>query len=355
MRLMLILILSASALLPLGAGAQTADDILNILTRKGTISRSEADSIRSEYTSRQRATDARLDSFPLSLGRSLRLSGYTQVRYQYNQQPSKISGFEFRRARLDFQGDFSSRWGYRLLVDFVGASGTTGSTATGGAIISPTLLDAFVSYKPFDFLKVTAGQFTIPFSLENLTQDRNLEAVDRSQVVSALVARKGDASNGLVDSIGNQNGRDVGIQISGGLGRVANRYIVDYYLAMLNGAGINTLDNNQSKDIDARLVVHPLSVLDIGGSYYNGYDRFISSPAKDQLRIRWGGEIALNLKLLSFRGEYIAGREGSVNPAKHDGWYAQASYFLWPKHLQGVVRYDTVSYTHLTLPTTERV
>ena len=341
MRLMLILILSASALLPLGAGAQTADDILNILTRKGTISRSEADSIRSEYTSRQRATDARLDSFPLSLGRSLRLSGYTQVRYQYNQQPSKISGFDIRRARLDFQGDFSSRWGYRLLVDFVGASGTTGSTATGGAIISPTLLDAFVSYKPFDFLKVTAGQFTIPFSLENLTQDRNLEAVDRSQVVSALVARKGDASNGLVDSIGNQNGRDVGIQISGGLGRVANRYIVDYYLAMLNGAGINTLDNNQSKDIDARLVVHPLSVLDIGGSYYNGYDRFISSPAKDQLRIRWGGEIALNLKLLSFRGEYIAGREGSVNPAKHDGWYAQASYFLWPKHLQGVVRYDT--------------
>src|SRR6516164_2997935 len=111
MRLMLILILSASALLPLRAGAQTADDILNILTRKGTISRSEADSIRSEYTSRQRATDARLDSFPLSLGRSLRLSGYTQVRYQYNQQPSKISGFDIRRARLDFQGDFSSRWG----------------------------------------------------------------------------------------------------------------------------------------------------------------------------------------------------------------------------------------------------
>jgi hypothetical protein len=89
------------------------------------------------------------------------------------------------------------------------------------------------------------------------------------------------------------------------------------------------------------LVLHPFKILDVGASYYNGYDRFVSSPTRDQERIRWGGEIALNVNLLSIKSEYISGQEGNVNPTRHDGWYAQASYFLWPKHLQGVFRYDS--------------
>src|SRR5579862_5171912 len=322
------------------AKAQTADDLLSLLTSKGTITQTEADSIRSSYAVKQRDYNARLDSFPLSLGRLLRLSGYTQVRYQNYQQSGKNSEFDIRRARLDFQGDFSSKWIYRLLIDFVGATGATGTAPTGGALVSPTLLDGFISYKPFDFLKITAGQFTIPFSLENLTQDRALESIDRSQVVTALVARKGDASNGLVDSIGNQNGRDIGIQLSGSLIRSRGGYFADYYLALLNGAGINTLDNNQSKDIDARIVIHPTGFLDLGGSYYNGFDRFTSSTSKSQNRIRWGTEAVLNLSQLSVKSEYIRGEEGNANPIVHEGWYIQGSYFFWPKHLQGVFRYD---------------
>ena len=322
------------------ASAQTADDLLNLLTKKGTISQGEADSIRSNYATRQRDDNTRLDSFPLSIGRLLRLSGYTQVRYQNYEQAGKYNEFDIRRARLDFQGEFSPKWGYRLLIDFVGATGAAGTAPTGGALVSPTLLDAFIAYKPLDFLKITAGQFVIPFSLENLTQDRSLETIDRSQVVSALVARKGDASNGLVDSIGNQNGRDIGIQLSGSLIRIENRYFADYYIALLNGAGINTLDNNQSKDIDARLVLHPFKILDIGTSYYNGFDKFNSSPTRSQNRIRWGAEAALNYNLLSLKGEYIKGEDGTNNPIIHEGWYVQGSYFLWAKHLQGVFRYD---------------
>jgi phosphate-selective porin OprO and OprP len=320
---------------------QSSNDLLNLLTQKGTITQGEADSLRLEYKAKEQASEARSDSFPLNLGRLLHLSGYTQVRYQNYQEPSKYNGFDIRRARLDFQGDFSAQWGYRVLIDFVGASGATGTAPTGGALISPTLMDAFISYKPFEFLKITAGQFTIPFSLENITQDRNLETVDRSQVVSALVARKGDVANGLVDSIGNQNGRDIGIQASGSIIRIQNRYLVDYYFALLNGAGINTLDNNQSKDFDGRIVLHPFKVLDIGASYYDGFDKFTSSPTISQTRIRWGTEFAFNYDLLSVKGEWIQGKEGNAKPIEHEGWYLQASYFLWPRHLQGVFRYDT--------------
>jgi len=133
----------------------------------------------------------------------------------------------------------------------------------------------------------------------------------------------------------------LGIQLSGSLVNLGNRYLIDYYLALLNGAGINTVDNNSSKDIDGRVVFHPFKILDIGGSYYNGFDRFTSSPTKDQERIRWGAEIALNYKSLSVKSEYLQGMEGNHQPIVHEGWYAQASYFIVPKYLQGVFRYDT--------------
>ena len=324
------------------AEAQSTGDLLNLLVQKGTITQREADSIHTAFSEKQKASDNRSDSFPLAIGRLLRLSGYTQIRYQNFQEPTKSNGFVIPRARLDFQGDFSTKWGYRILIDFVGASGVNGTAPTGGALVSPEMLDAFIAYKPFNFLKITAGQILLPFSQENLTQDRNLETIDRSQAVSALVARKGDVSNGLVDSIGNQNGRDIGLMVNGSLIKIENHYLVDYFLALVNGAGINTVDNNTYKDVVGRLVLHPFKILDIGASYYNGFDRFSSSPTINHERIRLGTEFTVNYDQLSVKGEWIQGKDGdNNNQIVHQGWYLQGSYFLWPKHLQGVFRYDT--------------
>jgi phosphate-selective porin OprO and OprP len=344
-----IAILLGSLLLTSTAKSQTADDILNVLTKKGTLTQQEADSIRRESAARQHLSDATADSFPLRLGRSLSLSGYTQIGYQVFQHPvtNKYSdGFYIKRARLDFQGHFSTQFDYRLLVDFVGQSGANGTAPTGGQLISPFLVEGYITYKPFDGLNVRVGQTYVQFGPENTTQDRNLDLVERSQVVNALVARKGDAANGLVDSIGNQNGRDIGIQLNGSLFKVGGRHLVDYYFQLLDGAGINTLDNNQSKDIDARLVLHPLGILSIGGSYYDGYDRFTGTPTKDQLRTRWGLEAVLDWNALSVKSEYIHGQDGSANlkagtvATNHQGWYGQIGYFILPRHLQGVFRYD---------------
>jgi hypothetical protein len=349
MRIFITALLLGSLLWTLTAKAQTADDILNILTKKGTLTQQEADSIRHESAARQRQSEATADSFPLRLGRSLSLSGYTQVVYQNFEHPvvGKITdGFTIKRARLDFQGHFATQFDYRVLVDFVGQSGANGTAPTGGQLISPFLVEAYITYKPFDWLNVKAGQMIVEFGPENTTQDRNLDLIERSQVVNALLARKGDAANGLVDSIGNQNGRDIGIQLNGSLFRLEGRHLIDYYVQLLNGAGINTLDNNQSKDVDARLVLHPLRFLSLGGSYYDGFDRFTGTPTKDQLRTRWGLEADLELNALSVKGEYIHGQDGTGNlktgaaATLHQGWYGQVGYFILPRHLQGVFRYD---------------
>jgi phosphate-selective porin OprO/OprP len=343
----IILVLSASIV-----KAQSPDDILNILIKKGTITQQDADSIRAEAAIKKQEAIAKEKAFPVSAGGKLfQISGYTQVRYQYfqNQKLTPASGFDIRRARLDFTGSFDPKWSYRLLIDFVGSSGQTGSingtsltAPTSGSLLAPTLLDAYAVYKPFgDYLKFTAGQFSIPLSLENASPDRTLETVDRSQVVNALVARKGDGSNGIVDSIGNQNGRDIGIQASGNLFKFQDRNIVDYYVGLFNGAGIDVADNNKSKDLATRIVLHPLSFLSIGGSYYNGYDKFTDGTNAD--RFRWGGELAINYNALAVEGEILSGQDGNTLSRHYDhkGGYAQASYFFLPKKLQAVFKYDT--------------
>ena len=345
-----LLLAAPMIMITLASRAQTTDDLLKLLAGKGTITEKEADSIRKDYNARQRRADQTADSFPLRLGRSLDLSGYTQAVYQDFEHPGKYyDGFSIKRARLDFQGHFASQFDYRLLVDFVGSSSPSGTAPTGGALVSPGLIEANITYKPFHFLQIRAGQMIVAFSQENMTQDRNLDLIERSQVINALVGRKGDAAGGRVDSIGNQNGRDIGIQAGGSLIRVKDAWLLDYAVQLLNGAGVNTPDNNPSKDIDARLVLHPLKFLSIGGSWYNGLDRFISSPSRDQKRIRWGAEMALNYSGIMLKGEYIRGRDGSA-PADghpddhslttHEGWYGQLAYFLLPRRLQAVVRYD---------------
>lgn len=309
--------------------AQTSDDVLNLLIQKGLVKQSDADSVRADYAFKQQEVKEKQKTFGVLSSRNIAIGGYTQVRYQSLEEPGKKDGFDIRRARLDIKGNFTPEWEYRLQTDFA---------------ISPKIIDAYFSYKPYDAFKITGGQFLIPFSLESTTSDNTLETVDRSQV-SGLAGRNKDA-------IGDQNGRDIGVQISGNLFKTeSNRFILDYYLAYFNGQGINiATDKNNSKDIVARVVTHPFTFLDLGVSYSNGHDNW-GTPAKNQDQIRFGADVALNYNDFSFRSEYIEAQQGSyvvsgqIKDLIKNGWYAQAGYFALPKKLQVVVKYDTFDPT----------
>jgi phosphate-selective porin OprO/OprP len=308
----------------LATGAQTSDEVLNLLIQKGLIGQNEADSLRAEYAIKQQEVKEKQKLFTINSSRPVQFSGYTQVRFQSLQEAGKPDGFDIRRARFDIRGSLNPYWEYRLQTDLA---------------VSPKILDAYVGFKPFDFLKITAGQFYIPLTLESTTADNKLELIDRSQVVGALAGRDRDV-------IGNQNGRDLGLQLSGSFIKVKDRFLLDYYAGYFNGAGINTTDNNESKDVGGRLVIHPFKFIDIGTSYYNGFAQF-GSPVKGRDRIRFGGELSFTLKGWSVKGEYIKGQDGTVKINGEDqklnktGWYVQTSYFISSKKFQAVLRYDT--------------
>lgn len=295
--------------------SQTTNDILKLLVDQKVITQAQSDTLKARDAVKQKEAEAKKKSFNVSAGKPIQLSGYLQTRYQINDASGKMDGFDIRRAYLDFKGTLSPKWGYRLQTNFA---------------TSPKIIDIYADFKVNNYLNFTFGQFAIPFSRENLTSNTKTELIDRSQVVDALVARG-------KDEIGDQNGRDIGIQVGGILVKTGEKTLIDYKIGLFNGTGINTTDKNESKDVVTRLLIHPIQGLDFGVSYYNGY-RTLGTPAKNRKRNRLGFELGYEINNFTLSGEFISGQDASI---KRQGYYVQAGYFVLSKKLQLVGKIDS--------------
>lgn len=289
------------------ASETDTDRLLDLLVEKGTVTIDDAAGLRANLAIKNQEEKEAQKEFALIAGKPIKISGYTQVRFK--QDKSSIDGFDVRRARLDFKGDVTERFDYRLQTEFAGAS--------------VKLIDAIIGYKFNSRLKFSAGQFLIPISLENISSNLKLETINRSQVVEALAARGKDI-------IGNQNGRDIGIQFAG------TGSFVDYTIGAFNGSGVNTADTNRQKDIAGRLVFHPNKDILIGGSYYSG--KYFDTTASANTRDRAGADISYTKNDVSLKAEYLKGKDSLT---KRAGWYAQAGYYFIPKKFQNIIKYDS--------------
>src|ERR1700753_1928923 len=190
------------------ANAQQNDDVINLLLKKNVITQKEADSLRSDEAIKAQAKKDKENQHLISIGsKALQISGLLQERYQGFQQTGKNDAFDLHRIRLIVSGNVTDNWAYYTQTELAGSG--------------VKLVDAYTSYKFGDYLKFTAGQFKIPFSLESLTSDAQLEFIDRSQVVEALVGRSKDV---ISVTPGNQQGRDIGVQINGSFAKLDDRY-----------------------------------------------------------------------------------------------------------------------------------
>jgi phosphate-selective porin OprO/OprP len=310
--------------------AQQNDELLNLLIKKNVLSQKDADSLRTELALKEQAKrdKDKENQRGITIGsRALQISGLIQTEYQGFEQTGMNNAFSLHRSRLDVKGNINDNWNYEVYTEFAGTT---------------KLLDAYTGYKIADYLKFTAGQFKVPFSLESLTADSQLEFIDRSQVENALAGRS-------TDVIGNQHGRDIGIQVHGSFVKVGSHYLFDYTLGVFNGAGYDvTTDNNENRDIAGRFSVHPVNNLVISADFYNGIGNY-GSPLKNQKRNRGGFDARYVISRLSLQAEYDKGTDGDI---KRDGWYAQVAYFVIPKKLQLAAKYDT--YNPNSLLVTER-
>ena len=264
-----------------------------------------------------------VETYNVKVSQKIELRGLTHVRYQLFEDSTKFDAFDLRRARLDFRGDIAPKFGYRLHTELAG---------------TPKILDATFVYKPYEWLNVNVGQSKYPVCYDNLYSPWNLLTISRTQIDNSLSFRESDL-------YGNQNGRDIGLWLSGkySIGsEEAKRPLLDYTLGIYNGSGINVADNNQDKDISAALGISPIKDLWIFGRFLNGIGRTTVQPTVDADRTRFGGNISYKYKSFIVEGEYLAASDESDSLAllERSGYYVTLGYTPIKDKLQIIARLD---------------
>ena len=248
----------------------------------------------------------------------IKLFGYLQTEYDYILSDPPESTFKFKRARIGVRGDIPYDFSYYVMIENSAFVSRTGN---------PYLLDAFISYKRFEWANIAVGSFKQPFGLEVNTPCHSLHTIERSLVSDQLVVPQ----------------RDMGLYISGG----AKDKYVKYAGAIMNGTGLGTKDNNSKKDFIGRATFYPVEFIGIGGSYRYGY------PNNDStIRISYAVELEVDYANFLLQAEYVAD-EGDYNRAagggcgsepmilgkKRNGYWIQAMY-MTPWMLQPVLKFE---------------
>lgn len=260
----------------------------------------------------------------------LSVGGWIDGQYSYERQENNNKGveasstFHTRRARLDVKGGITDNIEFRLQAD---VSGT------------PKMIDAFVKCKINKQINFELGQFKTPFTLENQYSPLNQEGIDNAIVINKLA--------GFSDVLGGKRGagRDIGIMLYGTAfdDNGASFPLLSYYLGVFNGNGINTKDDNQSKDLIGRIDIHPfvkeltLSASGVRGTYDNGVDKHARNN-----RYSFGGEYKDDA--LTLRSEFVhADIQYASASTEYVGFYVVAGYWFpigESAKMRPVVRFD---------------
>lgn len=272
--------------------------------------------------------------------------GFIQPQYSYFLNGTDADGnnlnennFNFNRARLGVSGSIPydiDYYFYAELSHFKNASKTV------------HMLDAYVSYTRFsNWAKITLGQFKSPFSLEQNTSCAGLYTVNRSEFVNQLAGPQ----------------RDMGVMISGG----NDTTLLSYSFAIMNGTGMNVVDDNDNKNIIGRLVVHPLKDLKIGGSFNLGKINATDPAQAMNNTMRVGADLSYDLLGFKLQSEYILGQDELLSASKlpiyggcggivgyetkQAGTYYKSGFmtmlsYMTPFMLEPVLKFDTFNADH---------
>ena len=206
--------------------------------------------------------------------------GYIQGRF--TNQEGTPDRLEIRRARLIVSGDPISNLSYTVQVDVVKL---------------PYLMDAAVTWKISRRLRVTGGQFKIPFSTESLVSDNVNIPIARARAVNGLVPGR---DTGV-------QGRDMGVQVAGNWSR-GNGPLAEYAAGVFRGQLLVNSPNVHYQATAGQALLHPLRGLTAGGDWYASF----SAPPKSEKR-RWEAEGGYEHGPLWLRAEQIWARDGSLD------------------------------------------
>jgi phosphate-selective porin len=299
----------------------------------------------------------------------LTLGGYIQAQFE-DGDVSAFEGrfgltalkdrFRLRRTKITLIGEFAEQFDFKIEGDFENSDGISSSRTAFSAT------DIFVNWHQFAEANIKAGQWKAPFGLEQLTPDAFTLTIERSLPTGAITPD-----------------RQIGVQIWGK--PLTNLWpqqkdLVTYYAGIFNGNGRNTNNNDNNNFMYVgRLELLPWqgkllgqdSSLKLGADILNSRDDKgtnisqtltllvnkdgslspFTLPGADE-RTAWSLDAWLNIGPFDLIGEYfqedvdgrtVAGVAPGFADFEPSGWYVQGSYFLIPKKVQAVVKWEALN------------
>lgn len=253
---------------------------------------------------------------------TIKFGGYIMSKYSISDRDNQASngGFDLRFIRLYADGHVYNDFYYKLQMEVNDAPGQNKG---------PRVLDAFLEWQKFDFLRVKLGQFKRSFGFENPMSPLAIGSGAYSQATLKLASINDRNGEG---SFNKSSGRDLGIQVQGDLIPAKDgHHFLHYQVGVFNGQGINHVEKDHHKDLIGGLWVSPIKNLCIGGFGWNGkytnetYNAQAPGNAlKSVKRVRWGAGVKYESDW-TVRSEYMSSVGGVVTnanePDRSDAWY----------------------------------
>lgn len=246
------------------------------------------------------------------------LNGYAQGGWSYqNPGGQPANAYNLKRVLLWAKARITDRWSFQVMHDF-----------------TSEFQEYYTDYRLSDnqALTVRLGQFKHSYTMENPLSPTQLELVDvYSQAVLFLAGEGPDPLSGV------RFGRDMGLMVYGDLGQG----VLHYELALMSGQGPNRRDQNNQKDLIAKLEVRPAGGLRLVASGYLGTGHAVGEAewnpgvrvGDDYRRNRYSlgaeyktrpyaGSRYKEARPASIRAEWLGGQDGDVGSR---GGYVTAS------------------------------
>lgn len=316
----LLLLLSLCALCVSSFAQDSNDDLLKKLVEKNILSQSEADSLRlPQKKSLSQTTNKIREAFNTPY---MRFGGYGLFMYRYcDIMPIKHNA-EPRVVFVSMRGELTKSLKYFILAEFV----------------RPRPYEFYAEWTPANEFNFRAGQMKTPLSFENQISLTDIEGVLNTRSVSALIGMGEDVQtkqNGL-----NNTGRDVGVMAYGNLFKTQTHDLLEYKIGLYQGTGINTTENNNSKDFAANFILQPVKGFRVGAGAYFGEARYAMTSgeaAANHVRNRWIVSSDYRSDRIYARAEWITANDGGISK---EGLHGMGMYYFIPKKLNAFAKVD---------------
>lgn len=240
---------------------------------------------------------------------SLSAGGFLQQQFIADETPDSPARFSTHRARLGVTGRINDNISLNLIGGFTEPPNNT-----------PRLVNAFVDFDLHPLLQIRTGQFLLPFGLEGPQPIPLNPAVERATATRRL--------NTFTMF------RDVGVQLSG------SQSIVNYAVAVVNGAGANQTEGIEPKDIMGRIGVAVMENMEIGFSGHIGEYQPVNS-GENESRLRAGMDVSYEEDPVFLRGEYIVRKDDQTvgDSQNMNGGYLLGGY-EFADDVEAIARYE---------------